>query len=727
MQDAMLDEPVSFEEFARHGVGQITRFYGTAPVEPAAAARLLRERQRWLVEQTRPGIAALVHEECLTGLAAWQATTFPAPLSWGASFDPELVAGDGPARSARRWPRSACTRGWHRCSTWCATRGGAGSRSASPRTRTWSGPSRAATCAACSRPGSWPRSSTSSGTRTRARAATWPRCTPARASSPTCCWCRSRWPCWTPGSARSCTPTPRSTGCPSRPTGACSPVCCATGGGSTASWWRTTSAIAFLASLHGVAADLADAAGQALRAGMDVELPTGNAYLAPLAASVRSGDVPVELVDRAVARVLRQKAALGLLDATFEGEAPDPGSLDPAEHRALAGRLAEEAVILLANDGALPLARTGRVAVIGPNAHRPTALFGCYSFANHVLDQFPDVPLGLEVPTVLEALCAELPGLHVEHAAGLRRRRPGPLGLRGRRARRGGGRRGSARGRRPRGAVRAGDLGRGLRRGLARAARRAARARRARAGDRHPGGPGGRDRPPVRTGLGARAVRGRGPGVLPGRGGCRGGRRGAQRAGQPVGPAAGEHAALGRVPAVLVPAPAARRAVLGVRPGQRAGTPLRVRAVLHDVHPQRPAGPGRPGPHRRDGRGHRAGGQHRRPRRAPTSSSSTRTTRSRRSPGRWPSCWATRASCSSRASRPRWASRCRPPGWRSAAATWCAPSSPGPSSCGSGRRAPSARRRPRSTWSGRAHPVTVADPRWVTVDVRPAADARGGG
>jgi hypothetical protein len=176
--------------------------------------------------------------------------------------------------------------------------------------------------------------------------------------------------------------------------------------------------IAFLASLHGVAADLEDAAVQALSAGVDVELPTGNAYRGPLAAAVRAGIVPETLVDRAVTRVLRQKEALGLLDETFAGDGVEPGSLDPVEHRALAARLAEEGVVLLANDGTLPLAAPGRVAVIGPNAHRATALFGCYSFANHVLDQHPEVPLGIEVPTVLEALHAELGDAQVDYALG---------------------------------------------------------------------------------------------------------------------------------------------------------------------------------------------------------------------------------------------------------------------------------------------------------------------
>src|SRR3712207_4213 len=81
--------------------------------------------------------------------------------------------------------------------------------------------------------------------------------------------------------------------------------------------------VAFLHTLHGVAEDLADAAGQALEAGVDIELPTGNAYLGPLAEAVESGRVPVALLDRAVLRVLRQKEELGLLDARFEDPTDD--------------------------------------------------------------------------------------------------------------------------------------------------------------------------------------------------------------------------------------------------------------------------------------------------------------------------------------------------------------------------------------------------------------------
>jgi beta-glucosidase len=174
--------------------------------------------------------------------------------------------------------------------------------------------------------------------------------------------------------------------------------------------------IAFLASLHQVADGLADAGAQALTAGIDVELPTGNAYLEPLAGAVRAGLVDEALVDRAALRVLTQKAQLGLLDERFDGPAVDPGPLDPPEHRALAALLAEESVVLLSDDGTLPLAPGCRVAVVGPNADRAAALFGCYSFANHVLPGFPGTALGLEAQSVLEALRDE-PGVVVVASA----------------------------------------------------------------------------------------------------------------------------------------------------------------------------------------------------------------------------------------------------------------------------------------------------------------------
>jgi hypothetical protein len=76
---------------------------------------------------------------------------------------------------------------------------------------------------------------------------------------------------------------------------------------------------------------------------------------------------------------------------------------DAPEARALAREVAARSIVLLANDGVLPLAPGARVAVLGPNADDPMALFGNYSFQNHVASHFPDHPIE-RAPTVLDAL-----------------------------------------------------------------------------------------------------------------------------------------------------------------------------------------------------------------------------------------------------------------------------------------------------------------------------------
>ncbi|MBX5477515.1 MAG: glycoside hydrolase family 3 C-terminal domain-containing protein [Pyrinomonas methylaliphatogenes] len=123
---------------------------------------------------------------------------------------------------------------------------------------------------------------------------------------------------------------------------------------------------------HHVAADPAEAARKALTAGVDIELPFVQTY-STLVQQVKSGAIPVELIDRAVARILEAKFRLGL----FENPYVDPDEAEriseSPEHRALALRAAHEAIILLKNEGGLvPLDRNKikTLAVIGPNAAR---------------------------------------------------------------------------------------------------------------------------------------------------------------------------------------------------------------------------------------------------------------------------------------------------------------------------------------------------------------------
>ena len=134
-----------------------------------------------------------------------------------------------------------------------------------------------------------------------------------------------------------------------------------------------------LATLHHVAADLEEAAHQALIAGVDSELPEGVAF-AGLKDAVEAGRVPVELVNRACARMLAFKMRAGLFENPYGDAALAASITGNEEARALALEAARKSLCLLKNEGGtLPLdpARMGRVAVIGPN--HAIARLGGYS------------------------------------------------------------------------------------------------------------------------------------------------------------------------------------------------------------------------------------------------------------------------------------------------------------------------------------------------------------
>ncbi|MFE3165351.1 glycoside hydrolase family 3 C-terminal domain-containing protein, partial [Streptomyces sp. NPDC059224] len=136
--------------------------------------------------------------------------------------------------------------------------------------------------------------------------------------------------------------------------------------------------------------------------------------------------------DRPQRRVLTQTAILGLrppdgspFPAAFV--APDRGlraairagiDLDGPQNRALARAVAERAVVLLSNDGTLPLERPRRIALLGPNSDEPVAVLGCYSFPQHIGMHHPATPLGIELPTLREALTEEFPDAEITVARG---------------------------------------------------------------------------------------------------------------------------------------------------------------------------------------------------------------------------------------------------------------------------------------------------------------------
>ena len=121
---------------------------------------------------------------------------------------------------------------------------------------------------------------------------------------------------------------------------------------------------------HHVARNKADAARQALAAGVDYDLSDGSAYRT-LLWQVKQGVVPESQLDRAVAKVLAAKFRLGLFDQPYAD--PDLASriVNGPEHRALAEKAGEEVMVLLRNYNhllPLDLTKLHSIAVIGPNA-----------------------------------------------------------------------------------------------------------------------------------------------------------------------------------------------------------------------------------------------------------------------------------------------------------------------------------------------------------------------
>jgi beta-glucosidase len=131
-------------------------------------------------------------------------------------------------------------------------------------------------------------------------------------------------------------------------------------------------AIEDLERLHHVAATPEEAARLALRAGVDIDLPGPGAY-ATLTRQVRDGRVPIASIDAAVRRLLTLKFRAGLFEHPFADPDQAGAVTDNSDARALALKSAQRAIVLLKNDGILPLGlpaggNTPVIAVIGPNA-----------------------------------------------------------------------------------------------------------------------------------------------------------------------------------------------------------------------------------------------------------------------------------------------------------------------------------------------------------------------
>ncbi|HEY5848150.1 MAG TPA: glycoside hydrolase family 3 N-terminal domain-containing protein [Microlunatus sp.] len=413
----------SFAEATAHGLGQLTRVFGTAPVTAAEGVARVHELQRTLMSSTRLGIPAVVHEECLTGFTTYQATIYPGSLAWAATFDPALVhemasaigrdmaavgvhQGLSPVLDVvrdYRWGRveetlgedpylvsqvgSAYVRGLEEngiIATLKHFAGYAASQAARNHAPVRMGPREFAEVILPP----FEHAVRYAGVRSVMNSYTDVDGIPVASDEALLTGVlREQW-------------------------------------GFTGTVVSDYGAVAFLQIMHRIAATEGEAAAYALAAGLDVELPSTLCYGRPLLDEIAAGRVDEALVDRSVRRVLAQKIQLGLLDPDWSPEANAAAiELDPAANRDIARRLAEESVVLLDNPSrVLPLAgdRERRVAVVGPCADDPLAFFGCYAFPNHVIPQHPEFAagIGIEADSLLTALRSDLPAAEISYLPG---------------------------------------------------------------------------------------------------------------------------------------------------------------------------------------------------------------------------------------------------------------------------------------------------------------------
>ncbi|MBS7648855.1 glycoside hydrolase family 3 C-terminal domain-containing protein [Candidatus Bathyarchaeota archaeon] len=372
------------------GVGQITRLAGSpdSPREPAKIAIIANDIQRFLVEETRLGIPAIIHEECLSGLMAYGATTFPQAIGLASTWDPSLVQNVTAAirRQMRaigahqglapvldvvrdpRWGRTEETLGEDQYLV--ASMGVA-------YIRGLQGDSLSSGVVAT------PKHFAAHGFPEGGR-----NCAPVHVS---------------PREFREVFLFPFEAAI--REAGAYSlmnayhdidGIPCASSRELLTETLRYKwgfkgyvvsdyGAIEMLKTFHHVAADEKEAAVQAIEAGIDIELPIIRCYGKPLLEAVEEGTIPEALINEAVSRVLKVKILLGLFDNPYVDVKAAANAFDTPEDRILALKAARESIVLLKNDGILPLRKDLKaIAVIGPNADTTRGLLGDYSYTLHL-------------------------------------------------------------------------------------------------------------------------------------------------------------------------------------------------------------------------------------------------------------------------------------------------------------------------------------------------------
>jgi len=372
-----------FEQM-KHGIGQITRPLGTQPISPEAGVKMLNRVQRFLMEETRLGIPALPHEECLSGVMVQGATLFPAGINNGALWDEALVEeiahaigtelaslgsrqGLSPVLDVcrdARWGRTEECYGEDPYLAGCL---------ATAYVRGLQGPERriAATLK------HYVGHSFSEGARNHAPVRIGPRELADTFLLPFEMAVKL-------AEAASLMPAYHDLdGEPLHESHQYLTEILRDEWGFDGTIVSDYEGLAQLVNDHRTCTDVAHAAAAALNAGVDVELPGGNVFDQGIRKAMEKGILDPAVVNQAVKRVLLQKHRLGLFENPYTRE--DAIELNTAGHKELARKAAARSIVLLKNDGILPLQPGLKVALIGPLGDDGLSFLNGYSFPVHLI------------------------------------------------------------------------------------------------------------------------------------------------------------------------------------------------------------------------------------------------------------------------------------------------------------------------------------------------------
>ncbi len=364
-------------ELLRHGIGQITRPGGATNLEPAEVVKFVNQIQRYLVERTRLGVPAMIHEECLAGYMGLGATNFPQPIAMASTWDPDLVRrvacaigsdmkkvgahqGLAPVVDVVRDPRWGRTEESFGESPYLVARMGVAYIEGIQENGVVATTKHFVAYGASEGGKNWAPSTVAF------RELREVFMLPFEAAVK-CANVLSVMNAYSEIDGVPC---------------ACSEELLSD---VLRKEWGFKGivvsdyfAVDVLRSYHRIAKDKGQAAKLALQAGIDIELPRIDCYC-ELKKLVEAGELSESALDEAVYRVLLMKFQLGLFEQPYvEACASLP------KHDDLALEVARKSIVLLKNDGILPLKKNTKVALVGPNAKSVRNMFGDYSYYTHI-------------------------------------------------------------------------------------------------------------------------------------------------------------------------------------------------------------------------------------------------------------------------------------------------------------------------------------------------------